>query len=441
MFRMQQRTFVIALALAAVLPAGAAAQDTPTPAPAPAAMAEPRGWFGLSLSCEECLVQRGAGQIAYSRLPRVYTVESRSPAAIAGIRNGDTLVAVDGLSLLTPEGYARFAMARPGVPLRLTVRRSGEARDVTLTPAERSNATTIADYYRTRAVIAQRRGLEALRTAFRTPMGWLGMSLECEGCSLSRMTASFRSPPAVAMVDVESPAARAGLRRGDTLIAVDGADITTREGGRAFAAIEPEQRINLTVRRDGRERRVAVTAIMRPDAQPQEIAAYNEYRRTRDSADAQFRALVSANVAQVTSELREFERALREMEAQRMSVDQVRRELSSVDSVLRTLRSVERERSRMGGFTFTFPADIDVRITPPAVAVAPMAPMPPDAPYPGVAPRGPRPLRYSGRIGDVNVEARAPGPVSTNVFGDSLVVINYAGAEIRVSLRPSGSRR
>jgi hypothetical protein len=66
--------------------------------------------------------------------------------------------------------------------------------------------------------------------------------------------------------------------------------------------------------------------------------------------------------------------------------------------------------------------------------MAPMAPMPP------LPPSGSFPLRYSGRLGNVNVEARAPGPVSTNIFGDSLIVVYYAGMEVKLQLRP-GQRR
>ncbi|OGU00458.1 MAG: hypothetical protein A2085_07070 [Gemmatimonadetes bacterium GWC2_71_10] len=451
MFGKQQRYVPAVLILAALAaPATLRAQEpAPTPVPLPyTSTAERRGWFGISLSCEECVISR-SGRVAYTRLPRVYTVESGSPAAQAGLRNGDTLVAADGMSLLTPEGFERFAAARPGAPLRLTVRKAGEEREITVIPSEVRSTSTIADYYRTRLITATQRGLEALRSSFRSPMGWLGVSLECEGCSLSRTTASFRSPPAVAMVDVESPAARAGLRRGDTLLAVDGVELTSRAGGRAFAAIEPEQRITLTVRRDGRERRVPVTAIMRPDAAREEIAAYNEYRRTRDSADAQYRQIVSANVAQVTAQVRELERALRDMQAQRATVDETRRHLSRMDSILRSLRTAERQRDRMiqGSYSYAISSAEGLTMVapvaplPPVAATPPTPPTPPMYVYPApLAGARPGPLRYSGRLGDVNIEARAPGGVNATTFGDSLVVINYAGAEIRITLRPSGRR-
>jgi hypothetical protein len=335
------------------------------------------------------------------------------------------------------------------------VRKAGAEREVVITPMSRSSASTIADYFRSRAQTAERRGLEALRSSFRSPMGWLGVSLECEGCSLSRMSASFRTPPAVAMVDVESPAARAGLRRGDTITAIDGVELVSREGGRAFATIEPAQRMALTVRRDGRERRVAVTAIMRPDAAREEVAAYNEDRHWRDSSEARYRQLVTAHSARVTEEFRQLERELREVEANRLSVEDARRRVARMDSLLRALRTAERERGRSLPAVWAVPTGrapkafvgVPGQPVPPVAAVAPMPPTPPTPGMPvyvdAVAPRpGARyPLRYSGRLGEVNIEARAPGGVNATTFGDSLVVINVASSEIRIWLRGSAGRR
>lgn len=441
--KMQHRAVPLALLVALAAPAAVRAQqDQPTPTAAMESY-QRRGWWGISLSCEECLILRG-GRVAYTRFPQIYTVESGTPAALAGLRNGDTLVAVEGQLVTTPEGFERFASALPNVAIRVTVRNRGEHRDVTVTPADRSSATTVAEYIRQRTQTAQRRGMEALRSSFRSPMGWLGVSLECEGCSLSRMSATFRTPPAVAMVDVESPAARAGLRRGDTIIAIDSLDLTTRDGGRAFASIEPSQRMTLTVRRDGRERRVPIVAVMRPDASREEVAAYNEYRSYRDSAETRYRQLLTAHSARVAEEMRLLAAELREMEASRLSVEEARRRVSRMDSVLRAAARAEREFDRSGSawgvmavparapkaFAGTLPG----QPVPPVAAVAPVAPtaaVPPTPPAPG----GRFPLRYSNRIGNVNVEARAPGPVSVSEVGDSLIVVHYGGVEVRIQRR------
>jgi hypothetical protein len=51
------------------------------------------------------------------------------------------------------------------------------------------------------------------------------------------------------------------------------------------------------------------------------------------------------------------------------------------------------------------------------------------------------PLRYSNRLGQVNVEARSYGPINTQEVGDSLIVVNTGTAEIKVYLRPAAPPR
>jgi type II secretory pathway component PulC len=66
-------------------------------------------------------------------------------------------------------------------------------------------------------------------------------------------------------VDLGSPAARAGLRRGDLITEIDGLSILTPAGGRRFGTIRPGQRVKWTVVRDGATRNVIASAADRPD--------------------------------------------------------------------------------------------------------------------------------------------------------------------------------
>lgn len=413
---------------------------------------ERRGWFGVSLTCSECYVQRG-GRVAYSQAPAISSVESGSPAHQAGLRNGDTIIAVEGQLVTTPEGFERFAYARAGVPIRLTVRKAGEQqREVTVTPAARGSASTMQEFVEERIRIAQRRNWQRLREGFRSPLGWLGLQLECEQCSVSsgrRLSSNFRQWPAVIMVDVDGPAHRGGIRRGDTLTAIDGMDLATREGGRAFASIEPEQRVTVTLRRGGREQRLPLIAVARPDATSEELSNFTEYKRVRDSADAEYRQVLSAHVQRANVELRELDAMLRSMETTRISADSSRRRLATIDSILRSLRRAENERARLAGesglfstpFAYAFPS---VAPTPmPAPGAEPAQPIPPYAPAAALPPGAPRPvypLRYSNRIGNVNIEARAPGAISASEVGDSLVVLYLNGMEIKIIRRADGRR-
>lgn len=246
---------------------------------------ERRGWFGISLSCEECFVLRGPDRVAYVRHPQVTTVEGNSPAAQAGMRRGDSLIAVEGMSLLTADGFQRYAEARAGQPIRVTVRNDGQTRELTVTPAERSSASTIREFYISRLRIAQRRGPDALRAGFRSPMGTLGMTIACERCTETSYGAlrpwQFREPAAIHLVDVDGPAHHAGLRGGDTIMAIDGVELINPEAGRMFAGLEPGQRVVLTLRRGGRERQATLTAAVRPDATRDEIAVFEEFRELR----------------------------------------------------------------------------------------------------------------------------------------------------------------
>jgi membrane-associated protease RseP (regulator of RpoE activity) len=82
----------------------------------------------------------------------------QSPAAAAGLRPGDTLLAIDGKPLERTAYDSWTAVqeairSSPGTPLDLTIRRKGETRDVTVTPIPNtvyvepgSSATTTAGY-------------------------------------------------------------------------------------------------------------------------------------------------------------------------------------------------------------------------------------------------------------------------------------------------------
>jgi len=407
----------------------------PSPAWAPAAQSgSRRGWFGIQLSCDDCFIQRGPGRVAYAQRPAINWVDSNSPAYNAGLRSGDTLVTVNGMAITTPEGFDQFVNATPGVAIRFGLRRSGQEREVTVIPGNNTSMTTPADYYNQRLRTAQRNGLQALRNAFRSPIGWLGMGVECEQCSASAVSRrgswTFRQWPTVWTVDVDGPAHRALLRRGDTLSAIDGIDLMTPEGGRAFAQVEPGQRVVMTYRRAGVERRATLTAVARPDASREELAAFDEYKRYRDSTLAVYREMMTANLVRLNAETRELERAVRELESNRGAMDSSQRRLAALDSLVRHMRGVERQRNSDGFGGYAFPSPVATTVSPMAISGQTLRP--------GVT----YPLRYSGRLKDVvNVEVRGLGAPSVNEVGDSLIVVTAGGAEVKVALRAAGVRR
>ena len=115
--------------------------------------------------------------------------------------------------------------------------------------------------------------------------------ISCQNCSLSfaagRRFASFSTEPRIIGVAPDGPSAGL-LRAGDILVAVDGQLITTRGGGEAFAGYDAGDLVRLTVRRDGRERDVALEAgeACRPEppappAPPRAVSPRGEARPPR----------------------------------------------------------------------------------------------------------------------------------------------------------------
>ncbi|MCL2428462.1 MAG: M50 family metallopeptidase, partial [Alphaproteobacteria bacterium] len=68
--------------------------------------------------------------------PRIGGVEADSPAAAAGIKDGDLVVSIDGAKVDSFDDIARIVGSNPGVPLTVVVNRSGALTTLTATPAD-----------------------------------------------------------------------------------------------------------------------------------------------------------------------------------------------------------------------------------------------------------------------------------------------------------------
>jgi membrane-associated protease RseP (regulator of RpoE activity) len=101
--------------------------------------------FGFALECVKCQVVSRGGRVGaggggrgafgawhYDEYPRVAAVMDGSAAQLAGIKEGDVLLSVDGLSLLTDEGSRRFTELRLGDAVHLTLDRNGKSMGVDL---------------------------------------------------------------------------------------------------------------------------------------------------------------------------------------------------------------------------------------------------------------------------------------------------------------------
>lgn len=98
------------------------------------------------------------------------------------------------------------------------------------------------------------------RTGFRT-RGYLGVtfdgpSVECERCE--ERVIRFLQYPRIALVEPASPADKAGVLEGDTLLAFNGDDVRMREVSLTKLLV-PDNKLTMRVRRDGASKDIKVT--------------------------------------------------------------------------------------------------------------------------------------------------------------------------------------
>ncbi|RMG17192.1 MAG: PDZ domain-containing protein, partial [Planctomycetota bacterium] len=159
-----------------------------------------------------------------------------SPAARAGLREGDRIVAANGRSLTDTRALVKLLGGlRPGDRLRLEVEREGTRRTVVATLAARPAEPAPAP-----------RGAER--------PGWLGVALEVRAGRL-----------VVIEVDERGPVARAGIRPGDAILRVDGRAVASLDDLAEFLSGRPAgAQVQLTVERRGWEKTFSITLAERP---------------------------------------------------------------------------------------------------------------------------------------------------------------------------------
>lgn len=142
---------------------------TPVAPAMPAVPAVPRGWFGFSIRCNGCgwvLSEPGRAPVWESEEPpELAMVAAESPAGRAGLRSGDRLTHIDGISIMTREGARRFGRVKPGQRVRLTVQRG----NTTLT-----RELTLNSRPEVRAAIAAAGSRTAIRPSLRRELRYTG---------------------------------------------------------------------------------------------------------------------------------------------------------------------------------------------------------------------------------------------------------------------------
>ena len=229
--------------------------------------------------------------------------------------------------------------------------------------------------------------------------GFLGVQLWCStSCEMQESNGQviwvFETPPIVTRVQPSSPAQRGGLQPGDTVLAIDGIDLTTDEGGRRMGGLRVGVPVSIRVRRAGGERELRIV----PEARPELYADADlpggapALADDWDSLKVQLRSL--------NREQRDLELALRRADqlwgrngwvatdSQRQVVLKMRQQMDSIWQEL--VRSQRRVADSLALRTLTVtPLAMggDSTLCPLAAPVPSVTPRPPDAPQSSGAPR------------------------------------------------------
>ncbi|MEO9525918.1 MAG: Do family serine endopeptidase [Roseibium sp.] len=125
-----------------------------------------------------------------------------------------------------------------------------------------------------------------LRNGGTVVRGWLGVQIQNVSDDIAESLGLEEARGAiVAEAQENSPARKAGLRSGDTILAVNGTDVEDpRELSKIIAAYEPDTKVDITVWRDGATQDVTVT-LGRLQDQEQVAAVQPEAEKARTSLD------------------------------------------------------------------------------------------------------------------------------------------------------------
>jgi regulator of sigma E protease len=149
--------------------------------------------------------------------PEVAWVDPGSPAAAAGIKAGDLVLAIDGKHVRTWRDLDMATLGSPGQALVVIFRRDRQEHEVTLTP----------------------------RTVTRYDVGYAGLAPPI--------------PAEVPGVLPGSPAEKAGLRAGDVIVAVNGEPVRHFYDVMRLVGASPGRELTLTIKRGGVELEVHAT--------------------------------------------------------------------------------------------------------------------------------------------------------------------------------------
>ena len=202
-------------------------------------------------------------------------VRESTPAARAGFRIGDVIVEFDGERVRSARQLTRLVRETPpGRQVTAIVQRDGSRQSLKVAPEER----TSVDVQRFPNIAGSVNGDVTTRVPnfdFRFEMPRIVLSPRRLGVQLSpignQLAEYFgvKQGVLVSSVDADSPAARAGLKAGDVITAVNGREVTnTSDLSSAVNRTDPEGTLELRVTRDRKELTLKATMPAAPQRTP-----------------------------------------------------------------------------------------------------------------------------------------------------------------------------
>jgi S1-C subfamily serine protease len=209
---------------------------------------EPQGYLGIAFTCPLKRIEDASGvRVIHLAYPAVESVEPGSPASIAGISSGDTILAYDSVDVVNHE-LSLTRMLRPGNRVLIRVRRNGAVKEVAVRVAARP-----AGY------------VESIRIL--PPPMFMGPIFTPPGASLIRanddLLAALGAPKGssgVVVVNVMqgTPAEASGLHAGDVVLSADGHNVTDPAALAQIMALQPSDAVTLRVYGNHRIRTVTL---------------------------------------------------------------------------------------------------------------------------------------------------------------------------------------